>query len=115
MRRTLTALALLALSSIDASAQICAIEYTHGCAGSGISDTAYQKNNARDARYRITSTVYQDGSFYRNDTNDVEAGDRVPVGCTVYGVHSYRYQVVGCVRLSSAIKSHRGRKMCRKR
>jgi hypothetical protein len=105
MDRTVAALVLWASSSIAAFGQ-CTIEYQPRSCANNFGDSAYQKNNSRDARYRITSEMLKNGSHFRNDINVVAAGDRAYVGCTKDwpSTDYYTFRVVGCERLGAGME-----------
>lgn len=91
-------LCLWAFPTISAYAQQCTIEYTnYSCGPANAGSDAYQKNNSANQRYRITTEMRLNGSHYRTDVNDVDAGDRVYVGCTRDDSHTYTFAVTGCV------------------
>jgi hypothetical protein len=92
------AITLVAVLATSAVAQ-CVMEYEHGpgCGFGNFGDFAYQKNASRTRTHKITSTMRKNGSFFRNDTNIVSAGNRAGVGCTKGdGIDSYTFEIVGC-------------------
>jgi hypothetical protein len=89
---------LLAATADSAIAQ-CAMEYAHnqGCGFGNFGDFAFQKNTSTNRTHMITSTMRKNGSFFRNDTNTLSAGDRAVVGCTRgEGTDTYTFEIVGC-------------------
>ena len=94
-----TALALVMLSG-SATAQ-CIIETVPNVCGFAGGSMAYARNTSTTNSYRITTRMDRNGSFFRNDVNNVSAGDRAQLGCTRgEGVDYYTFTVIGCERLN---------------
>lgn len=90
--------ALISVSIAQTAFAQCAMEYQPRSCANNFGDLAYQKNNSRDTRHRITSEMKKNGTHFRDDTNVVDAGGRAVVGCTkdFPDTNSYTFQVTGC-------------------
>lgn len=74
----------------------CEVFYDGRCHG-GIGDSPWVRNNSTSGRRRATVEIRQNGSHFRTDTYDLDAGERAPINsCSIIGSDHFSHAIVGC-------------------